>query len=126
LANQGAANPVFSAIEHLALDVAPATTWAVGNTITGVTSTKTCIIVEKFSNLLYSVKSRSGAFQLDEVLTNGTVTANQGAANPIFYGRGAIAGVTAPTITVTGNWGAAALTGPNNLIATNKGWTIVA
>jgi hypothetical protein len=129
LADQGAAHPTFSAIEHLALDVAPATAWVAGETITGQTSANTCIVVEQFSTLLYSVKSRSGAFNLDEIVgVTGTPAklANQGAANPIFYGRGAIAGVTAPTITITGNWGAAGLDAADNLLATNKGWTIAA
>jgi hypothetical protein len=195
LADQGAANPTFAPIEHLALDVAPATTWAVGDIVLGRTSLKKCTIVEKFSGLLYSVKNRTGALSLDEILTSretmtlnvapspanwaagdvvsgaggasctivsvtsttvyivtgrvGTFTAadtltvptkstaiqtgafptianivtnsaDQGTANPIFYGRGAIAGVTAPTIVMTGNWGV----GGSTTVAVNKGWTV--
>jgi hypothetical protein len=72
------------AYELLTLDVAPGTAWEVGNTLTGVTSTKTCVIVEILTTLTYIVKNRSGAFTLGEVITNGTYTADQGAANPTF------------------------------------------
>ena len=71
--------------ELMTLDVAPGGAgWAIGNTITGITSIKTCIIVTIITTLTYIVKSRSGAFTLGEVLTNGTDTADQGAANPTF------------------------------------------
>jgi len=78
-------------MELLTLDVAPATAWAAGDTITGVTSTQTCVITQKLSDLTYEVRSRNGAFELGEVLTNGTYTADQGAANPVF----------ASTVTIT-------------------------
>jgi len=122
LADQNAGAPTFASIEILSLDVAPATAWAVNDVITGQTSAKTCTVVEKFGSLLYSVKSRNGTYTLDESIgVTGTPAkiANQGAANPKFTGRGVA------TITITGNWGTAALTAANNLIATNKGWTIV-
>ncbi|MDD5187629.1 MAG: hypothetical protein PHF57_05430 [Methanoregula sp.] len=68
--------------ELLTLDVAPGTAWAVGDTVTGVTSGATCEIVEVKSTTTFIVKDRSGTFTLDEVLSNGTYTADQGAANP--------------------------------------------
>lgn len=71
-------------MELMTLDVAPGTTWAAGDTITGQTSNKTCIITQKLTDLTYEVRSRNGAFTLGEVLTNGTYTADQGAANPVF------------------------------------------
>ena len=70
--------------ELMTLDVAPATPWSVGDTITGLTSNKTCVIVEWLTSTTYVIRSRSGAFTLDETLTNGSVTANQGATRPIF------------------------------------------
>lgn len=86
---KGAANDHLVMEDHelMTLDVAPATTWAAGDTITGVSSTKTCLVVEKLTDLTYVVKRRSGAFTLNEVLTNGTYTADQGAANPTFAAR---------------------------------------
>jgi hypothetical protein len=121
--------------ETMTLDVAPGTQWANGATITGNLSGKTCVIVSRTSALVYEIKQRTGAFTLGEILSDGTYpadqgatkptfavtavfSANQGAANPIFNGRGST------TITITGNWGAAGLSAANNLIATNKGWTI--
>lgn len=73
--------------ELITLDVAPATTWAVGDLITGQTSTKTCIIVTVLTTKTYIVKSRSGAFTLGEIVgVTGTAAklADQGAANPTF------------------------------------------
>jgi len=70
------------ATELLTLDVAPATNWSVGDTITGQTSNKTCVVVSRATTLTYNVSNRSGAFTLGEVLTNGTYTADQGAAHP--------------------------------------------
>jgi hypothetical protein len=70
--------------ELMTLNVAPATPWAVGDTITGVTSTKTCVITSILSTTTYLVKDRSGTFTLGEVLTNGTTTADQGVLYPTF------------------------------------------
>jgi hypothetical protein len=70
--------------ELLTLDVAPGTAWVAGDTLTGQTSTKTCVIVTVLTSLTYTVKSRTGAFTLGEVITNGTYTADQGAAKPTF------------------------------------------
>ncbi len=70
--------------ELMTLDVAPATAWAVGDTLTGQTSTKTCVIVTIITTKTYIVKNRSGAFTLGEIISNGTVTADQGVAYPTF------------------------------------------
>jgi len=56
----------------------------VGDTITGETSEETCYIEEVVSTTSFYVSGRTGTFTLGEVLTNGTYTANQGAANPTF------------------------------------------
>ncbi len=72
-------------VELMTLDVAPSGAgWAVGDTITGATSAKTCTVVERITTLTYHVKDRSGTFTLGEVLSNGTATADQGGANPTF------------------------------------------
>ena len=70
--------------EVMYLDVAPATAWAIGDTITGATSLKTCTIIKKLSTTSYVVTGRSGTYTDGEVLTNGSVTANQGAGYPTF------------------------------------------
>ena len=73
--------------ELLTLDVAPGGAgWAAGETITGNTSGKTSIVVEVLTGTTYRIKNRTGAYTLDEVLTNGTVTADQGAAHPTTTG----------------------------------------
>ncbi|MBW2635985.1 MAG: hypothetical protein JRC86_00410 [Deltaproteobacteria bacterium] len=72
-------------VELMTLDVAPpGTGWAAGNTITGATSGETCTIVERLTTLTYIVNNRSGSFTLGEVLSNGSLEADQGAANPTF------------------------------------------
>jgi len=68
--------------ELLTLDVAPATPWLAGQTVTGQSSTKSALIVAVTTTLTYQISGRTGAFTLNEVLTNGTVTADQGAAHP--------------------------------------------
>ena len=68
--------------ELLTLDVAPGTTWSVGDTITGATSTTTCEITRVITNRTYLVKNRNGEFSLGEVLSNGLSAADQGAASP--------------------------------------------
>ena len=70
--------------ELMTLDVAPGTAWVAGDTLTGVSSTKTCVIVTVLTTLTYTIKSRTGVFTLGEVITNGTYTADQGAAKPTF------------------------------------------
>jgi uncharacterized phiE125 gp8 family phage protein len=69
--------------ELLTLDVAPGGAgWASGDTITGAASTKTCKIVEVLTTTTYTIKDRTGAFTLGEILSNGVATADQGAAYP--------------------------------------------
>jgi uncharacterized phiE125 gp8 family phage protein len=73
--------------EFMTLDVAPATAWAVGDVITGQTSSKTCIVVTVITTKTFIVKSRSGAYTLGEVVGVTGVAgklADQGAANPTF------------------------------------------
>lgn len=71
--------------ELMTLDVAPGGAgWAAGDTITGVSSGETCIVVEVLTTTTYYVRDRSGTFTLGEVLTNGTDTADQGATYPTF------------------------------------------
>lgn len=69
--------------ELLTLDVAPGGAgWSAGDTITGQSSTKTCKIVEVLTATTYTIRDRSGAFTLGEILTNGVAAADQGAAYP--------------------------------------------
>jgi len=75
--------------ELMTLDVAPGGAgWAAGDTITGVSSSQTCVIVEVLTTTTYYVRDRSGAFTLGEVLTNGTATADQGPTRPTFSSAG--------------------------------------
>jgi len=72
-------------VELMTLDVAPSGAgWAIGDTITGATSANTCTVLERITTLTYHIKDRSGAFTLGEILSNGTATADQGAANPVL------------------------------------------
>jgi uncharacterized phiE125 gp8 family phage protein len=70
--------------ETMTLDVAPGVAWAAGETLTGVTSGKTCKIVEVLSGTSYTIRDRSGTFTLGEVITNGVTPADQGASYPTF------------------------------------------
>ncbi len=80
-----AGHAVLPLYELLTLDVAPGGAgWAAGDTITGVTSGKTCVITEKLTALTYTVRSRNGNFTGGEVLTNGVNTADQGILFPTF------------------------------------------
>lgn len=72
--------------ELLTLDVAPGVVWAADATITGVTSGATCVVVSQLTSTTYRVKNRSGTYTLGEVLTDGTNTADQGAAHPTLTG----------------------------------------
>lgn len=75
--------------ELMTLDVAPGGAgWSAGDTITGQSSSQTCIVVQVLTTKTYYVRNRSGAFTLGEILTNGTATADQGAANPTFSSAG--------------------------------------
>jgi len=70
-------------VELMTLDVAPSGAgWAIGDTITGAISAETCTVVERITTLTYHVKDRSGDYTLGEILSNGTATADQGAAKP--------------------------------------------
>lgn len=83
--NQSIGPGSYAIYELLTLDVAPGGAgWAAGDTITGVSSGQTCIIVTVLTTKTYIIRSRSGAFTLGEILTNGTATADQGAAYPTF------------------------------------------
>ena len=101
LADQGAAHPTITEatdkvhkiyealtqgdVEVLTLDVAPATAWVAGRTITGQTSGSTCAIVAKLTDLTYQIKSRNGAFTLNEIIGVTGISAelaDQGAAHP--------------------------------------------
>ncbi|MFA5999493.1 MAG: LamG-like jellyroll fold domain-containing protein [Candidatus Paceibacterota bacterium] len=73
--------------EIITLDVAPATDWAAGDTITGLTSGATAEVVSKITALTYYIKKHFGTFSLGEIV--GVVgvpakLADQGAANPTF------------------------------------------
>lgn len=71
--------------ELMTLDVAPGGAgWTAGDTITGVSSTETCVVVTVLTTKTYIVRDRSGSFTLGEVLTNGTATADQGTSYPTF------------------------------------------
>lgn len=75
---------VTSGAELLTLDIAPGPAdWAVGATITGSVSSETAIIVSRLTALTYEIVQRSAPFTLDEILSDGTNTADQGAAHPI-------------------------------------------
>ena len=75
--------------ELMTLDVAPGGAgWAAGDTITGQSSSQTCIVVQVLTTKTYYVRNRSGAFTLGEVLTNGTATADQGVTYPTFSSAG--------------------------------------
>ena len=72
-------------VEILTLDVAPATSWAAGDLITGQTSTKTAYVVAQITPLTYQIRERTGSFTLGEIIgVTGTPAklADQGATFP--------------------------------------------
>jgi hypothetical protein len=72
------------AFELMTLDVAPGGAgWAAGDTITDEHA-HTCVIAKVLTTKTYLTYDRSGVFTLSDTLTNGTDTADQGAANPTF------------------------------------------
>jgi hypothetical protein len=78
-------------METIILNVAPATDWAVGDTITGQSSGVTSTVVFKVASLYYVVKNRSGNYMLNEIIGVTGVPAklaDQGAANPIISSDG--------------------------------------
>ena len=71
--------------ETILLNVAPATAWAVGDTITGDSSGTTSLIAEVISTTEFIIKNRSGAYTAAETLTNGTAPAIQTGLYPLVY-----------------------------------------
>ncbi len=98
--------------ELMTLDVAPATAWADGATITGVTSGKTVVIADYVTSLTYIVRDRSGTFTSGEVLGTGIAgadnQADQGVTYPAFtspdlaFGNEVFSGTASP---VPASWG---------------------
>ncbi len=79
----------YTLLELLTLDVAPGGAgWSVGDTISGVTSGETSEIIEVLTTKTYTVWERTSNYDLDEILTNGADTADQGAAFPTVDGMG--------------------------------------
>jgi len=70
--------------ELMTIDTKPSTAWAAGDTISGTSSGKSCIVVSKLTDYTYTVSNRTGNFTLGEVLTNGTYTADQSSLCPRF------------------------------------------
>ena len=73
--------------EVITIDVTPATDWAKGDVITGQTSGRTCIVVDKLTNTTYLVNTRSGAYTLGEIIGvtgNPAKLADQGGTRPTF------------------------------------------
>jgi len=76
---------VATGLETLVLDVAPASDWASGDIITGQTGGKTSVIIAKLTALTYTIRERSGAYTLGEIVGVtgvGAKLADQGAAHP--------------------------------------------
>lgn len=61
--------------ETLTLNVAPATDWSAGDTLTCGTST--CYVVAKLTSLTYTISKRTGIFAAAGTVTNGTYAAIQ-------------------------------------------------
>jgi len=77
----------YTGYEVMTLDVAPSAEWEADTTITGQTSSKTCVVVAKLTTYTYLVKDRTGDFTLGEIVgVTGWATqlADQGAAKPSF------------------------------------------
>jgi len=76
---------VATGLETLVLDVAPASDWVSGDIITGQTGGKTSVIIAKLTALTYTIRERSGAYTLGEIIGVtgvGAKLADQGAAHP--------------------------------------------
>ena len=76
---------VATGLEILTLDVAPVDDWVAGDILTGQTSSKTCVAVQKITSLTYYVRERSGTFTLGEIIGvtgEADKLADQGAAHP--------------------------------------------
>jgi len=77
--------------ELMTLDVAPATAWVVGDTITGQSSLKTCVVATVITTKTFTVNSRSGTYTLGEIVGVTGVPgklADQGATKPTFVSLG--------------------------------------
>ena len=68
--------------ETLTLNVAPATAWSPGDTVTGGSSGAVCTIVGQRSATTYWIKDRTKNFTAAETLSNGTYAASQFGAFP--------------------------------------------
>lgn len=86
---------------QLNLNVAPATSWVAGDTITGQSSGTTCIVVSKVNNTAYRVKEVSGIFTDGEVVGvtgDAAKLADQGTGYPTITAGG---GNTVITVNVS-------------------------
>jgi hypothetical protein len=71
--------------ELMTLDTTPApTAFAAAATVTGVTSTKSCTVVEKLTATTYTVEHRDGLFTAGEVVGDGTNSIDLAAGYPTF------------------------------------------
>jgi hypothetical protein len=69
----------------LTVDSAPTpAAWVAGATLTGATSTETCIVKAKISNTVYTVYALSGDFTLGEVVSDGTNSIDCDSTHPTF------------------------------------------
>jgi len=100
LADQGATYPVVTestdkihriyeaidndGVEVMTLDVAPATPWIDGRTVTGQSSKVTCEVITRLTGITYLVRERSGDFTDGEVIGVTGVAAEQAAGYPSF------------------------------------------
>ena len=70
-------------LELLTLDVSPAPAdFTVGGTVTGGTSTNTCVVVAVIDSDNYLIKDRDGDFDDGEVLSDGVNSGDQGVGFP--------------------------------------------
>jgi hypothetical protein len=81
-------NPPPTGVELLTIDSTPTpAVWAAGSTLTGATSTETCVVISKVTATTYLVESRSGTFTDGEVISDGTNSRDCGAGYPTFTGQ---------------------------------------
>ncbi|MBE3143571.1 MAG: hypothetical protein IMZ61_06570 [Planctomycetes bacterium] len=73
-------------ISTLTLDVMPTDSWAVGDTITGITSEATAEILTVTSETEYEIIYLDGTFEAGEVITNATVESVLYEGHPVTYG----------------------------------------
>ncbi|MHC4620559.1 MAG: ubiquitin-activating E1 FCCH domain-containing protein [Planctomycetota bacterium] len=83
--------------EELTLDAGPAPAdFSAGATLTGATSGKTCIVVEKVSSVLYKIKHRTGDFTDGEVISDGTNSRDCGTGYPQVAASSTPCEITSP------------------------------